>query len=617
METILKTLNAEQKAAVLETDGPVIVLAGAGSGKTRVLVHRVIYLMTERKISGDRILMVTFTNKAAHEMKERIENALRDLEMSFSLPSVGTFHSLCAKILRRYAKFVGLSFSFRIYDEQDQLDTIKQAFSLLNISIKDIKPKSALHTISDAKNQMIDPETYAQIARGNFQKAVAAIYPVYQNLLKESDAVDFDDLLLLVISLFKNNPQVLETYQEQFQYILVDEYQDTNMAQYTLTKQLSGKYKNICIVGDFAQSIYSFRGADYRNLEKFMIDFPNAKKLSLSQNYRSTQPILDAAYSIISHNTSHPVLSLWTENKKGQDIALFLAENEHHEAEFIIQKVFEQRARNPHFSLNDVAVLYRTNAQSRALEETFLHLAVPYTLIGGTRFYERKEIKDALALLSLLANPKDAAAKKRVEKLGKKRFGLFEAFQKEALEKDMLNTLPTVAILDEVLDKTAYLMMYDQNDPEDKGRLENIKELRSVAIEFPNIIEFLENVSLVEQEFTPDKKISGSLQEAITLMTIHAAKGLEFKMVFIIGMEEGLFPHAQSLLESDSIEEERRLAYVGVTRAKENLFLTFTKQRLFFGQRVHNTVSRFIFELPKEVLDNNIELLENGAPPFL
>lgn len=617
MDDFLNTLNAEQRKAVLETDGPVIVLAGAGSGKTRVLVHRVLYLMCKANIPGENILMVTFTNKAAHEMKERINKALQELGIQSSLPTVGTFHSLCAKILRHYAKFVGLSFSFRIYDEQDQLDTIKQAFSLLDISIKDIKPRSVLHTISDAKNQMIDPETYAQIARGTFQKQVATLYPLYQNLLKEADAVDFDDLLLLVIQLFKNNPQVLETYQEQFKYILVDEYQDTNMAQYTLTKQLSGKYKNICIVGDFAQSIYSFRGADYRNLEKFLVDFPNAKKLSLSQNYRSTQPILDAAYSIISHNTSHPVLSLWTENKTGEEITLFLAENEHHEAEFIIQKVFEQMSRSPRFSLKDVAVLYRTNAQSRALEETFLHLAVPYTLIGGTRFYERKEIKDALALLSLLANPKDTAAKKRVEKLGKKRFSLFEAFQKEAAEKDILNSLPTVDILDEVLGKTAYLLMYDQTDPEDKARLENIKELRSVAIEFPQIVEFLENVSLVEQEFTPDKKISSTPQDAITLMTLHAAKGLEFKMVFMVGMEEGLFPHAQSLLESDSIEEERRLAYVGVTRAKENLFLTFTKQRLFFGQRVRNTVSRFIFELPKEVLDNNIEILEEGAPPYL
>ncbi len=623
MKDILNILNPEQQKAVKTTDGPVIILAGAGSGKTRVLIHKVLYLMQEKNVLAERILMITFTNKAAQEMKNRIEGAMYEEKTRGHLPITGTFHSLCARILRKYGKLLGLSFSFRIYDEQDQLDLIKVAFQILDITTKEIKPRSALGAISDAKNQMVDPETYARIAKGRFQEHVAAIFPIYQKLLREADAVDFDDLLLLAIELFKKHPQVLEKYQDQFEYILVDEYQDTNSAQYLLTKMLSGKHKNICIVGDFSQSIYSFRGADYRNLERFITDFPDAKRLSLSQNYRSTQPILNAAYAIISHNNSHPVLSLWTNKKVGEQIELFLADNEHHEAEFIIQKVIERKSREEGFSLSDVAVLYRTNAQSRSLEETFLHHSVPYVLVGGTRFYERREIKDALSYLSYLANRKDTAAKRRLEKLGKRRFIIFEDFASNFDKKYKIEDEATIDILDLVLDKTGYLALYDENDPEDRNRLENIKELRSVAIEFPNIVQFLENVSLVEQEFMPDSPLPAGRygykdrKDAITFMTIHAAKGLEFKMVFLVGMEEGLFPHAQSILESESIEEERRLAYVGITRAKEKLYLTFTRRRLFFGQFISNSISRFVFELPADVLDNNKEALAGGPPPFL
>ncbi len=617
MQDILNTLNSEQKNAVTTTDGPLIVLAGAGSGKTRVLIHKVLYLMQEKHIKGENILMVTFTNKAASEMKERIRSAMAYHLQNSELPVVGTFHSLCARILRKYGNHVSLSPSFRIYDTEDQLDVVKQAFEILDFSPKDIKPKSALHTISDAKNQMIDPETYASIARGNFQKGVAAVYSVYQKLLQEQDAVDFDDLMLKTIELFKNNADILSIFQNQFSYILVDEYQDTNPAQYLLTKFLSGKHRNICIVGDFSQSIYSFRGADYKNLEKFKIDFPETKELSLSQNYRSTQPILDAAFSVISHNTTHPVLSLWTDKKIGENIELFLADSEHNEAEFIIQKVLQKRSHDTSFHLKDVAVLYRTNAQSRALEETFLHHSIPYVLVGGTRFYSRKEVKDAISFLSVLVNQKDKVAYKRIEKLGKKRLSLFTAYLEKSIALGKIHDAPTIDILDEVLSHTNYLKMYDENDPEDRSRLENIKELRSVAIEFPNVVDFLENIALVEQEYVPETKDKNAEKNAITLMTIHAAKGLEFKMVFLIGMEEGLFPHAQSILESESIEEERRLAYVGITRAKEKLYLTFARRRLFFGQRVTNSVSRFIFELPQEVLDNNTEIIENGAPPFL
>lgn len=617
MQDILNTLNPEQQAAVTTTDGPLIVLAGAGSGKTRVLIHKVLYLMQEKKVKGEHILMVTFTNKAASEMKDRIDRALQNTQERYQLPVVGTFHSLCARILRQYGKFVGLSFAFRIYDTEDQLEVIKQAYEILDYTAREIKPRSVLHTISDAKNQMIDPETYLSIARGNFQKSAAQVYSVYQRLLKEQDAVDFDDLLLKIIELFKNNPDVLSMYQDQFKYILVDEYQDTNPAQYVLTKLLSGKHRNICIVGDFSQSIYSFRGADYRNLEKFLIDFPEAKKLSLSQNYRSTQPILDAAYAVISHNTMHPVLSLWTDKKVGEKLELYLADNEHNEAEFIIEKIIERKQHDPSFALSDAAVLYRTNAQSRSLEETFLHHTMPYVLVGGTRFYARREVKDAVSFLSYLVNQKDRVALKRIEKLGKKRLSLFLEYLKKFMEAGDMTETPTIDILDEVLKETTYLGMYDPKDPEDRNRLENIKELRSVAIEFPNVIEFLENIALVEQEYVPQTKDKNARANAVTFMTIHAAKGLEFKMVFLIGMEEGLFPHVQSTLEPDGIEEERRLAYVGITRAKEKLYLTFTRRRLFFGQRVSNSISRFIFELPQEVLDNNVKTLEGGAPPFL
>lgn len=613
----LKGLNPEQQKAVLETNGPLVVLAGAGSGKTRVLVHKVLYLMQEKNVPAEHILMVTFTNKAAAEMKERIKHALLESNLQKGIPIVGTFHSLCARILRRHGKFVGLSSSFKIYDTSDQLDIIKQAFELLDFSPKDLKPKSVLHTISDAKNQMIDSMTYADIARGAFQKGVAAVYAVYQKMLLEADAVDFDDLMLKVIELFKNHPEVAEIYQDQFHYILVDEYQDTNSAQYTLTKFLSAKHKNICIVGDFAQSIYSFRGADYRNLERFSRDFPDSKTLPLSQNYRSTQPILEAAYSVISHNTTHPVLSLWTDKKVGEELELFMAYGEHNEAEFIIQKILEKQATDPYFALSDVAVLYRTNAQSRALEETFLHNAIPYILVGGTRFYERREVKDVVSYLSYLCNEKDSVALKRLEKLGKRRFAVFKEYVEKFKETRSVEDTTTIDLLDEILKETKYLEMYDESDPEDKNRLENIKELRSVAIEFPNLVQFLENIALVEQEYVPESTDKNYQKDAVTFMTIHAAKGLEFKMVFLIGMEEGLFPHVQSSMDTEGIEEERRLFYVGITRAKEKLYLTFAKRRLFFGQTVNNSVSRFIFELPPEVLDNNKKLLEDSTPPFL
>lgn len=600
---ILKQLNPDQQKAVINTEGPMIILAGAGSGKTRVLTYKVIYLIQEKNIDPANILMVTFTNKAANEMKERIIK----LCGTGVKPTIGTFHSLFSRILRVEGKHIGFSERFTIYDTQDSVDAIKEAMQRANISVKDFKPYSILSAISQAKNQLITDLEYLNLARGYFQENVAKVYPFYQRILKENNALDFDDLIGKTIELFEKNPEVLKKYQENFKYILVDEYQDTNQAQYILTKKLSNKWKNICVVGDFSQSIYSFRGANFQNLITFTNDFQNVKTFELSQNYRSTQTILNTAYSVISKNTSHPVLKLWTENKTGEKIIAYQAENEHNEAEFIISQIV-----NLGLEPKDVAVLYRTNAQSRVIEEVFLHHGVPYALVGGTRFYERKEIKDILAYLRVIDNEKDNVSFRRIEKIGKKRLQKFMEFM-EVLDR---NNFSTIDILDNVLEKTEYLSLYDPKDETDAMRLENIKELRSVAIEFPDLSGFLENIALVEQEQLPDHPNNRESKNSVTLMTLHAAKGLEFPYVFMVGMEEGIFPHSRSLMEKGELEEERRLCYVGITRAKERLFLTYSKKRLIFGQRSTNTLSRFILDIPKDTIIMNADY-EDDVPEFL
>jgi DNA helicase-2/ATP-dependent DNA helicase PcrA len=599
-QDLLKDLNKEQKEAVLFTDGPTIILAGAGSGKTRVLTHKVMYLLLEKKIHPENILMITFTNKAAKEMKERM---MKHIPQKQAMPLIATFHSLCARILRIDGKHIGLSAKFIIYDTTDQLDAIKEAMSRLNLSTKDFKPHSILTTISGAKNEILTPVEYLTFARGYFQETAGKIYAMYQQILKENDAVDFDDLINKTIKLLKEDKQILAKYQEKFRYILVDEYQDTNKAQYQLTQLLSGMWKNVCVVGDFSQSIYSWRGADYRNLMKFKDDYPTTKTFSLSQNYRSTQKILDAASTVIAKNTSHPVLKLWTENPIGESIEIFEARTEQEEADYIMQTIMTLGIEN----LNHVAVLYRTNAQSRVIEEAFLHHAVPYVLIGGTRFYERKEIKDVLSYLRVLANPKDMVAYKRIEKLGKGRLEKFLKFQ-EAYPKDT----DTIDLLDLVVKATDYLSFYDEHDEEDRMRLENIKELRSVALAYPDLSEFLENVSLVEQEYSSGNQ-NGEKKNAITLMTLHSAKGLEFPIVFMIGMEEGLFPHSRALMDKNELEEERRLCYVGITRAQDRLFFTYARRRVYFGQRTSNTVSRFLHELPEDVVSENLKSFKIGT----
>src|SRR3990167_11457252 len=610
-EDFLKDLNREQQEAVKHAQGPSIILAGAGSGKTRVLTYKVVYLIKELGINPENILMVTFTNKAANEMRGRIQKLVP------TSPTVATFHSLSSKILRRDGIHISIPPNFVIYDEQDQTEALKEAMRILDISFRDFKPSSVLSTISEAKNELVTDVEYTSYAHGYFQETVARIYPVYQKTLKENNALDFDDLILKTIYLFDENPQILKKYQDKFQYILIDEYQDTKHAQFILTKMLSGESgsPNVCIVGDFSQSIYSWRGADFKNLTKFREDFKDAQTFSLSQNYRSSQKILDAAGSVISKNTSHPVLELWTENPKGENVVLYEALNEHDEAEFIVNQIMETGYKKRDLKFSDFAVLYRTNAQSRAIEEVFLHKGLPYILIGGTRFYERREIKDVLAYLRLLANPKDKISFKRIEKLGKGRFKKFEEFQKEFLPKT--ENLKTIEILDLILVKTDYLSLYDEKDEEERQRLENIKELRSVAIEFPDLTTFLENVSLVEQEYLPDHPKNGEKKDAVNLMTLHAAKGLEFHAVFMVGMEEGLFPHSRSLMDRNELEEERRLCYVGMTRAEEKLFLTYSRRRLFFGQRTSNIVSRFILELPEKVISQNIRLMTEDSSEFL
>ena len=616
-DDFLKDLNKEQLEAVRQQDGPMIILAGAGSGKTRVLTYKVINLI-KQGTDPDNILMVTFTNKAANEMKERMYKFFqKDPQQLSNLPTISTFHALCAKILRIDGQFLGIPKNFVIYDDQDQKDAVKQAFELLGISAKEYKPSSVLNNISQAKNELIDENEYPNYARGHFQEIVSRTYVVYQKILKENAALDFDDLILKTVELFKKFPEVLEKYQNKFKYILVDEYQDTNHAQYLLTKLLSKRWNNICVVGDFSQSIYSFRGADFLNLAKFREDFKDTKTFSLSQNYRSTQKILDAATAVISKNNTHPILKLWTENETGEEVTVYESLNEQKEADFIVDKILELKYENPDLRNYDFCVLYRTNAQSRVIEEVFIHRGIPYILIGGTRFYERKEIKDVLSFLRVLANSKDKVSLKRIERLGKGRTTKFTEFQNEFLEKNA-DDFATIDILDSVLKKTEYLSLYDEKDEEDEQRLENIKELRSVAIEFADLNQFLENVSLVEQEYMPDHvRDEQGKKDAVNMMTLHAAKGLEFRVVFMVGMEEGLFPHSRSMMDKNELEEERRLCYVGMTRAKEKLFLTYSRKRLFFGQKTTNIVSRFILELPEGTLERSLNKMQSDVPDYL
>ena len=591
--SILSDLNPEQKSAVTYNGGPLLVLAGAGSGKTKVLTHRVAYYIQEGLIKPENALLLTFTNKAATEMRDRISHLISNLQSPISnQPIAGTFHSFCAKVLRIDGRHIGIPINFIIYDEQDQKDAVKQILESFDISTDQYNPASILNGISEAKNQMLSPEEYKNFVRGEWQEVVGKVYPEYEKMLKEIGALDFDDLLIKTVKLFKEIPEILEKWQRTLTHIFVDEWQDTNKIQYTLTKLLVGKRKNITAVGDASQSIYSWRGADFRNINYLIRDFPDIKVINLEQNYRSTQNILDAANLVISKNTTHPILKLWTEKSAGAKIKLYAARNGFDEADFVVSETESViKFSNNKLNYHDIAVLYRTNAQSRVLEEAFLHAGIPYTLVGGVRFYDRKEIKDVVSYIKYLVNPKDSVSRKRIEKIGLRRF-------EKLKELSSIEGLTTLDILDAVIQKTDYLALFQKESEENIARLENLKELRSVATEFPNINDFLENVALVEAGPRHQSK------NVVTLMTLHAAKGLEFPVVFIVGMEEGLFPHSRSLMDTNQLEEERRLAYVGITRAKEVLYLTYASSRLYLGERISNPPSRFIMDIPENLIEN-------------
>lgn len=584
---ILSHLNPSQQEAVTYLKGPLLVLAGPGSGKTRVLTYKTAWLI-KKGYSPSEILLLTFTNKAAEEMKKRVWQLT-----GFVPPFSGTFHSFCVRVLRKEGERIGIPSNFVIYDEQDQISVIKEAVKEINVSSEKISPSSALRAISQAKNELISALEYPQYAFGPHQITLARIYLTYERLLSKYHALDFDDLLLKTVYLFQKHPQVLAKYQDKFAYVLVDEYQDTNQAQYTLTKMLSLKRKSFSVVGDAAQAIYGFRGANYRNLSSLKDDFPEIKIIKLEKNYRSTQVILDVAWEIINKNTTHPVLKLSTSNGKGEPVTIYQAKDQQDEAWFILKEI-----ENSGRPFSDFVILYRTNAQSRVLEEVFLKAGIPYVLVGAFRFYERKEIKDCLAYLKLLLNPSDEVSLKRVKLLGKKRFKKFEEFRK----KGEWRSFSPLQILDEVLKETGYLEKFNSQDEEDIFRLENIKELRSVAAEYPSLEEFLEKVSLLSQEHLTNLKENNQLN-AVTLATVHAAKGTEFPVVFLVGMEEGLFPHLRSLEDKTGIEEERRLCFVGVTRAKEKLYLTYASSRFYLGKYYHSLPSRFLNDIPQDLTE--------------
>lgn len=596
----LGDLNQIQKNAVTTASGPVLVLSGPGSGKTRVITYRIAYLV-ESGVQPENILGLTFTNKAANEMKERIR------KLTKVAPGwMGTFHSICSKILRRDGYQIGISPNFVIYDNNDSLDLIKDVIKDMGLNPKNINPNSVAYSISDSKNNLVSPKDYANLAQGFFQENVAKIYSLYQENLSKNKALDFDDLIMESVRLFSQSSETLVKYQEQFRYILVDEYQDTNHAQYVFTKMLAQKYRNIAVVGDASQAIYAFRGADFRNILNFEKDFPEAQKFNLEQNYRSTKTIINAATKVISFNRTHPILSIWTDNDDGVPIVAYQSRNELEEASFVIRMIEKMSSSR---SLKDFAVLYRTNAQSRVLEEAFLKSGLPYTLVGGTRFYDRKEIKDILSYLRLIVNPDDTVSLKRVINTPPR--GIGPASIKDSTNPKVIKfhemmdrikaksvELSSLEIVDLLLATTDYLNYLDDGSPEGQARVENVKELKSVASIYPKLEDFLENVALVENE-TGAKTGDG---ESVTLMTLHSAKGLEFPIVFMVGMEEGLFPHSRALLDTSELEEERRLCYVGMTRAKEQLYLTYTQERLYFGTRTAGIVSRFLTDIPEDLV---------------
>lgn len=586
---LVSFLNPQQQAAALHFQGPAMVLAGAGSGKTRVLTTRVALLIQEHQIHPSQILLVTFTNKAAQEMNQRV----MDLTGS-KLPFSGTFHRICATILRRDGYYIGLQPGFTIYDSDDQLTLIKQIYKAHGYNPKEFNPQAVKSTISHAKNEMLGPHQYEQFATGAFQEFTAQIYRLYQKALEEQQAVDFDDLLLKVVQLLQSQKPILAKYQDQIEYVMVDEYQDTNKVQYELTKLLAKPQNNIFVVGDFAQSIYAWRGADYRNMLQLKQDFANMEEYRLEQNYRSTQSILDAATNVISQTSEYPVLKLWTENTTVEKIVTLETNTGEDEAQQVIENVNRHKHEYPY---RDVVILYRTNAQSRPFEEALVRHGIPYRLVGGFKFYERKEIKDLLAYLRLTVNPHDTVSRERALKLGKRRYILFQDWV-----KDVKPETPPLDLLQQILKASNYLEMFDKNDPEDFARLENIQELLNVASQFTDARVLLENVALVQDDYLADAP-GKEPTNAVTLMSLHSAKGLEFPVVYMVGMEDGLLPHSRSIMDKAQMEEERRLCYVGITRAKEKLYFSYARMRWIFGTPTYGLRSRFLQDIPAELLD--------------
>lgn len=607
----MNTLNQQQQDAVEHLNGPALVVAGPGSGKTRVLTHRIANLIQKHNISPFNILAVTFTNKAAGEIKERVAKELNNDE---KLAWSGTFHSICSRILRKDGGRIGIPVGFVIYDTDDQVSLVKDIMKDFGINPKQTNPKAVLSAISGAKSELIPPLEYENYAKGFFHKTVGKIYYEYQKRLRANDALDFDDLLMESVNLFQRDSATLQKYQSTFKYILVDEYQDTNKAQYVLTKLLAQAHKNLFVVGDMSQAIYSFRGADYRNILNFQKDYPDAQIFNLEQNYRSTQTILDAAKNVIKNNKTNIPLDLWTQKNKGEKITVYSANDEKDEAFYVCSQIETMRSQG--VTLGEIAVLYRTNAQSRNIEEQLIRFNIPYKIIGGFRFYARKEIKDIISYLRVIQNPKDSVSWERIINVPPRGIG---DKSKEKIKLDGWNVaeieiktklpfldwcanknkLSTAELLDEILDKTEYIKWINDGTEEAESRIENIKELYSVASQFVNLEDFLENVALIESSNKPN----AANAEGVTLMTIHAAKGLEFTYIFIIGAEEGLFPHAQSAMDLNELEEERRLCYVAITRAMEKVHITNAQSRLYFGNIQSNFPSRFIFEIPTELLD--------------
>ncbi|WP_424654474.1 DNA helicase PcrA [Carnobacterium jeotgali] len=639
-DNLLNGMNPKQKDAVVCTQGPLLIMAGAGSGKTRVLTHRIAYLIEEKNVNPWNILAITFTNKAAKEMKERVTRLMKE---GGSDVWVSTFHSMCVRILRRDIDRIGYTKAFTISDPSEQQTLMKRILKERNIDPKKYNPRAILGEISNAKNELDTPEDYRKRAGSFFEKIVADCYDDYQRELRRNQAVDFDDLIMLAIRLFKESPETLDYYQNKFHYIHVDEYQDTNEAQYTLVNMLAERFKNLCVVGDADQSIYGWRGANMENILNFEKDYPDATTVLLEQNYRSTKFILQAANDVIGNNSKRKVKKLWTDNHDGEKITYYRGQSEGDESRYVISKIQEEMKAN-HYNYGDFAVLYRTNAQSRVIEDSLLKSNIPYKMVGGHKFYDRKEIRDVLAYLRLIANPDDNMSFERVVNVPKRGIGpgtieklrtssnqydwsLLEtalnvsitpisgkaASELEAfgfMMKDlrqMQEYVPVTELVEEVLKRSGYQKSLElERTLESETRLENIQEFLTVTQQFEkentedkSLLTFLTDLALVSDL----DNLEEEPQSEVTLMTLHAAKGLEFPIVFLIGLEEGIFPLSRSMMEEDQLEEERRLAYVGITRAEKKLYITNAYSRVLYGRTQSNSASRFINEITDEVLE--------------